>query len=133
LKSFRGKQLKVGISKKAFDSILFYALNIHPREAILLLRGSVGRGYITVKEVLIPPLATHGRGFSIIPLAHLPIDFSIVGTVHSHPSGVLNPSVEDLNNIYGWILMIVAHPYKGLEDVAVYSKDGSKLQLTIVG
>jgi len=28
--------------------------------------------------------------------------------------------------------MIVAHPYMGLENVAVYSKDGDKLQLTII-
>ncbi|MEM2850044.1 MAG: Mov34/MPN/PAD-1 family protein [Candidatus Bathyarchaeia archaeon] len=125
--------MKVKMLREAFDSILTYALTLHPREAILLLRGKVEKESITIREVLIPPLASHGRGFSIIPLAYLPIDFSIVGTVHSHPSGVLNPSVEDLNNTYGWIMMIVAHPYRGLEDVAVYSKDGSRLQLTIVG
>lgn len=124
--------MKVEILKEAFDSILTYAHMLHPREAILLLRGKVERKSIIVKEVLVPPLATYGRGFSIIPLAYLPIDFSIVGTVHSHPSGVLNPSVEDLNNAYGWIIMIVAHPYRGLEDATVYSKNGDKLQLTII-
>jgi len=123
---------KVEISRRVFDSILTYAHMIHPREAILLLRGRVERKYVIVKEVLIPPLATYGRSFSIIPLTYLPIDFSIVGTVHSHPSGALSPSVEDLNNAYGWIIMIVAHPYMGLENVAVYSKDGDKLQLTII-
>lgn len=124
--------MKVRISREALDSILTHALSIHPREAVLLLRGEAKKEYITVREVLIPPLATYGRGFSIIPLVYLPIDFSIVGTVHSHPSGDLKPSIEDLNNIYGLILMIVAHPYRGLENVAIYSKSGDRIEHTIV-
>ena len=37
----------------------------------------------------------------------LPIDFSIIGTVHSHPSGVLKPSIADLNHGYGKIMLIM--------------------------
>ncbi|TRO48676.1 hypothetical protein E2P47_02590 [Candidatus Bathyarchaeota archaeon] len=61
----------------------------------------------------------------------LPMDFSVVGTVHSHPSGNINPSNLDLNHFFGRILMIVGFPFFGKEDVAVYDSNGEKLQLRI--
>lgn len=123
--------MRVEVSREVLDSIITYALTLHPREGVLLLRGRVERGVIKVEDLLIPPFATRGRGFSAIPLFYLPIDFSIVGTVHSHPSGNLNPSAEDLNNAYGRIVMIIAYPYRGLENLAAYSKDGKRLPVSL--
>jgi proteasome lid subunit RPN8/RPN11 len=62
----------------------------------------------------------------------LPMDFSIIGTVHSHPSGNLTPSVGDLNHFFGIVLMIVSFPYANEQNVAVYNRNGEKviLQLT---
>jgi proteasome lid subunit RPN8/RPN11 len=77
-----------------------------------------------INEVVIPPLSTHANGFSSFPLNLLPIDFSIIGTAHSHPSGVLKPSIKDLNNFYGRIMVITSYPYDSEKDLAIFAKDG---------
>ena len=88
------------IERAVVDSILSYAQMLHPREAVLLLNGKVDKNRILINYTQIPPLATHGKTFSTFPLYTLPIDFSIVGVAHSHPSGSLHPSVTDLNKFY---------------------------------
>jgi proteasome lid subunit RPN8/RPN11 len=61
----------------------------------------------------------------------LPMDFSIIGTVHSHPSGSLIPSPVDLNNSMGRVIVIVGFPYDGEENVAAYNRDGKRLMLQV--
>jgi len=78
----------VEIKREVVDSILTHAHVCHPREGILLLKGRKRKKAITVEEVLLPPFAVHGSGFSSFPLRMLPTDFSIIGTAHSHPSGI---------------------------------------------
>jgi proteasome lid subunit RPN8/RPN11 len=118
-------------NRKLLKAILEGARRLHPRETVFLLRGRSKGEIIEVSELLVPPLATRGLGFANIPLHMLPIDFSIVGAAHSHPSGNLAPSTIDLNNSFGKILMIVAPPYKNEENVAVYNRQGKRLTLKI--
>jgi proteasome lid subunit RPN8/RPN11 len=120
------------ISRSVIDSILTYGKIQYPREGILLLRGKMGKSQIYVNEVVVPPLATHGRGFSNFPLHMLPMDLSVMGTAHSHPSGVLRPSVGDLNNFYGRLMVITAYPYDSEEQIAVYDKEGNAVEYEIV-
>ena len=75
----------VRFEKSVVDSILSHALSMYPREAILLLRGKKDKHGIVVDEVLLPPLATHGTGFSGFPTYMLPMDLRVVGVSHSHP------------------------------------------------
>ena len=126
-----GLDVVVSISRGALVSILENARLLHPREGILLLRGKVGKDGIVVSEVLVPPLATYGKGFASFPMHMMPIEFSIVGSAHSHPSGSLTPSVDDLNRSFGRIIMIVAFPYLGEESVAVYDREGKRLMLKV--
>ncbi len=114
------------------DSILSYAQMLHPREAILLLKGKVDKHRIVVNDTRIPPLATHGNTFSTFPLHTLPIDFSIVGVVHSHPSGALRPSVTDLNKVYGRIMFITAYPYQSEKNIAIFDREGKTLKYEVV-
>ncbi|MEM0008351.1 MAG: Mov34/MPN/PAD-1 family protein [Candidatus Bathyarchaeia archaeon] len=123
----------VSISQKLLEAILSHAKMLHPRETIFLLRGKRHENLIEICELVVPPLATYGRGFANIPTHMLPIDFSIIGTVHSHPSGNLVPSPVDLNNFWGSILMIVAFPYQNGKCVVIYNHKGEKLTLKIVG
>jgi len=121
------------IEQIVIDSILSYAQHFHPREGILLLRGKADKHKILIDDVLIPPLATHGYSFSNFPLHMLPTDFSIMGTAHSHPSGVLTPSVGDLNNFYGRIMVIAAYPYQSEQNVAVFNREGTPIKYEIIG
>jgi len=121
----------VSISREALGVILENAKVLHPREAILLLRGKVGKEAILISEVLVPPMARYGKGFASFPMHMMPIDFSIIGTAHSHPSGNLTPSIEDLNRSLGRIIMIVAFPYLGEGNVAVYNRVGERQVLRV--
>ena len=106
--------MKVAVPGELLDSVLSFAKMQHPREAILLLRGRVSKDMITLEEHLFPPFASSGRGFAQFRPHMLPIDFSIVGTLHSHPSG--SPR---------------ASPTR--DRVAVYDKRGERVPLEITG
>jgi len=123
---------KVYFKQEVIDSLLTYSRNIHPREGILLLRGKVDKDKIIVTDLVIPPLALHGEGFSSFPLNMIPIDFSILGVAHSHPSGFLKPSLEDLSHSYGKMMVILIYPYSSREDVGVFDKDGNRVIYTII-
>ena len=109
------------------DSILSHAIDTYPREAILLLRGKKAGNELLIDEVVVPPLATHGVGFSGFPSLMLPLDLRVVGVSHSHPSGQREPSDHDLNHFYGRIMVIVAYPFQSYSDISVYDKDGTRL------
>ncbi len=111
--------------------IVEYARQLYPKEAIGLLRGKKKKEVITLTELILPPLATYGHGFSGFGLHMLPMDFSLVGTMHSHPSGSLTPSSADVNHFFGRILMIVGYPYANRTNAIAYDKDGKKLLLEI--
>jgi proteasome lid subunit RPN8/RPN11 len=59
------------------------------------------------------------------------MDFSVVGTVHSHPSGNINPSHVDLNHFFGRILMIVGFPFSSAQKVAVYDSKGARVPFQV--
>jgi proteasome lid subunit RPN8/RPN11 len=117
----------VRFEKCVVDSILSHALDTYPREAILLLRGKKERDEILIDEIVVPPLATHGLGFSTFSSYMLPMDMRVMGVSHSHPSGNPKPSVQDLNHFYGRIMVIAAYPFQSYSDIAVYDKDGNRL------
>lgn len=121
----------VHVEREILNAILTNAAAVHPREMILLLRGKLSKNQFTVTDLIVPPLATHGKGFSGFHPHMLPMDFSLIGTVHSHPSGVAKPSLQDLHHAYGRIIMIVAFPYKNEENVVVYNHSGEKLTLNV--
>jgi len=126
------KTSTVSLSAELLDAIFEGARRLYPKETILLLRGKKTKDTIRVEELVVPPLATYGHGFANIPLHMLPMDFSIVGTVHSHPSGSLTPSDVDFNHFFGRILMIVGVPFADERNVAVYNSHGERLHLEIV-
>jgi proteasome lid subunit RPN8/RPN11 len=128
-----GNLLKVSMNQELFQAILEGAKRLYPKEVILLLRGKKRKDVIEITDLLVPPLAQYGHGFSGIRLHMMPMDFSIVGTVHSHPSGNLMPSSADLNHFIGRIFMITAFPFASEKDIVAYDRDGEKLTLQIEG
>jgi proteasome lid subunit RPN8/RPN11 len=126
-----GNNLTVSISAELLESIFEGAKRLFPKETFLLLRGKKSKNEIHVSELVVPPLATYGYGFANLPFHMLPMDFSVVGTVHSHPSGNIHPSNVDLNHFFGRVLMIVGSPFASAQNVAVYDSHGERLQLQI--
>ena len=126
------KGITVSIREDLFDAVLEGARRLYPKEVILLLRGRKAKNTVVVSDLVVPPLATYGHGFANMRSHMLPIDFSIVGTVHSHPSGNPMPSPTDLNHQLGTILMIVAYPYRDEGNLAAYNRAGERLAVEII-
>jgi proteasome lid subunit RPN8/RPN11 len=98
-----------GIRRKALRMILAASKDTYPKEFAAILRAEEG----VIEELLLLPGTVSGDVHAIFQLHMLPIDFSVVGTIHSHPSGSYNPSDADrqLFSHFGRVHIIVGHPY----------------------
>ena len=123
--------LTVTMTAELLDSIFEGARRLYPKETFLLLRGRKHKNEIRVTDLVVPPLAVYGYGFANLPFHMLPMDFSMVGTVHSHPSGNINPSHVDINHFFGRILMIVGYPFMDARNVAVYDSKGERVTFQV--
>ena len=119
------------IRKDVVDSILTYSRSAYPREGILLLRGRSKKGVVEIESLVIPPMATHGEGFSSFNLWMLPIDLSFVGVAHSHPSGHAVPSHQDLLHAMGRVMVIAGYPYQDKDCLKVYDVHGKPVDFEV--
>jgi proteasome lid subunit RPN8/RPN11 len=122
--------MEIVVERGLLEEMLSFARERHPKEAILLLRGKVAKDVITLTDYLFPPYATTDSVSASYPIHMLPIDFSIVGTLHSHPSGSLNLSAQDINHMYGRVSLLTAFPYR-MGDVAAYNKQAERLVIRV--
>lgn len=125
-KSSNVKLMEVVFSKEMLEGLFCLAKENHPREILLLLRGKISGRSAYIDELIYPLNTTFGFGFSGFQPYTLPLDPSIIGSVHSHPSGSLRPSVQDLHNFFGVVMVILAYPYN-LASTAAYDKSGRAL------
>lgn len=123
---------KVRMPREVAGLLLEMARNVHPNEVIALIHGKVLKDEAIVEEVSLPPQSVYGEDFSSFNPYALPIDHSILGIAHSHPSGIGRPSLEDLHNFMGVCMVIVTAPYRDESDIHVVNADGKKLFLEIV-
>lgn len=87
----------------------------------------------TITEVILVPGTLGGDKHAILPLGYLPVDFSIVGTVHSHPGPYAIPSDADkqLFKNFGHTHIIIAEPYTH-DTWLAYDHDSRSIELEIV-
>ena len=123
--------LNVHIPSNILDAVYAGAKELYPRESFLLLRGKKSKGVISVTDLVLAPFAAHEEGAVHFNPYMFAGDFSIVGTVHSHPSGNISPSDTDLNYFFGRILMIVGYPYQGKGCIAAYDSNGDKVLIEV--
>ena len=121
----------VHIPSNILDAIYAGAKELYPRESFLLLRGKKSKGVIIITDLVLAPFAVHGEGFAHFNPYMFAGDYSLVGTVHSHPSGNISPSDTDLNYFFGRILMIVGYPYEGKGCVVAYDSNGDKVPIEV--
>ncbi|MEM2924195.1 MAG: Mov34/MPN/PAD-1 family protein [Methanocellales archaeon] len=103
------KEVK-GIARDTLKFILAVSRDSHPREFAGLLR--VEKDVIT--EVLILPGTESSNISAILRLDMMPLDTSVIGTVHSHCSSNLKPSKADLELFAkcGRYHIITCYPYR---------------------
>ena len=101
----------------------------HPREFGATLRAEGD----TVTEVILVPGMLGGDRHAILPLNALPIDLTIVGTVHSHPTPNATPSDADLQLFrhFGHTHIICGYPYND-RTWRAYDQAGRAIELAVV-
>jgi proteasome lid subunit RPN8/RPN11 len=121
----------VQIPSNILDAIYAGAKELYPRESFLMLRGRKSKGVINITDLVLAPFAVHGKGFAHFNPYMFTGDYSLVGTVHSHPSGNILPSDTDLNYFFGRVLMIVGYPFEGKGCIAAYDSEGEQILIEI--
>jgi len=117
------------IKKKALQMILESAKSSYPNEFGALLRAEEGE----ISELILLPGTISGNSQAIFQLYMRPIDFSIVGSAHSHPSGNYRPSEADLDFFRrtGSVHVIVGYPYT-MRTWAAYNVLGERIELEVL-
>lgn len=118
------------ITRAALDNALASARSAYPNEFGGVLRAEPPG---VISELLLVPGGTAGRRHANFHLWMLPADLSVVGSVHSHPSGALHPSDADLMLFRSWGLrhLILGAPY-GPGAWRAYDGNGRETHLEVV-
>jgi proteasome lid subunit RPN8/RPN11 len=118
-----------GIELEVLEMINASARESYPNEFLATLRAE--KGIIT--EILLLPGTLSGETSGIFYLNMLPIDLSVVGTVHSHPSRSNRPSRADLDLFgrFGSTHIITCLPYD-TKSWRAYNYDGRPVELEVI-
>lgn len=117
------------IRQRTLRLILEVSLDSYPKEFGAFLRAEKE----VIYEIAILPGTVQGDHHTLFTLYNKPIDFSMVGTAHSHPSGVTLPSDADRNMFSntGPIHIIVGYPY-GLTNFTAYNRSGKEVEINVI-
>jgi proteasome lid subunit RPN8/RPN11 len=109
--------------------ILEASRSSYPNEFAAILRAEDR----VITELLLLPGTLSGESSALFRLHMLPIDFSVVGTAHSHPSGSFWPSGADLTLFqrFGFVHIIAARPYN-MRSWAAWDFYGDRWELEII-
>jgi proteasome lid subunit RPN8/RPN11 len=117
------------ITSKVLELMFAAARDTHPNEFACALRAEEG----VVTEILLVPGTISGGSSAILRLHMLPIDLSVVGSAHSHPSPNAIPSEADLSLFarFGPLHIIIGYPYD-MDSWKAYYRDGTEIDLDVV-
>ena len=121
----------VTFTKEAQEGSLSYCKMNHPDEMILILKGKSKKGDMLIDGLGIPPFSETGPIFAGFPSSFLPLDLSYIGSARSHPQGPSEPSLEDLNNFFGLVSIIVKSPYNK-EDIFAWDSSGNSIPISVL-
>lgn len=121
--------MEIQIEDETLEFLLHACRSTHPDEFAGFLREQKG----VITEILLVPGTIFGKTGSIVNYWNLPIDSSVKGTAHSHPSSNVTPSPSDLRffSSFGKYHAIVGFPYTK-QSIQFYARDGSKLSHKVV-
>ena len=130
---FKTNKIKrsVTLTKETQEGILSYCKMNHPDEMVLILKGKSKKGTMLIEGLVIPPFSETGPTFAGFPSSFLPLDLSYIGMAHSHPEGSAEPSLEDLNNFFGLVSIIVKSPYNN-EDITAWDSSGNTIPISVL-
>jgi len=117
------------IKRDVLELIMAAARDNYPNEWSGQLRARNG----IIHEITMLPGTMVGRDSALVNLWMMPIDYTVVGSVHSHPSGNFHPSGADREFFqkFGSIHIIAGRPYN-LSSWQAYDHNGEPVELRMV-
>lgn len=137
---FSQRQL-AGIAAEALTFAREAAEDTHPNEFMGLLRveratrldrTDLAPDALVITDVIIVPATKSSPVEARLRSDLVPNDGRTVGSIHSHPSGVLRPSAADLSSFgRGFVHIILGAPY-GQDDWQAFDRDGDAMDLPVL-
>ncbi len=128
----------LGIAGETLAFVLNASRESHPNEYMGYLRATdasslgLDRDGRVITDVLVIPGTETDRSSATVKTTMQPNTTGSVGSVHSHPSGVLRPSDADLDTFgRGNVHIIVGAPYEWT-DWQAFDSQGEKQQLDVL-
>ena len=137
MRLFRSNDV-LGIAGETLQFALDASADTHPNEYMGLLRGTpaaeldLDASGTVITDVLVIPGTTSNSVSATVRTSMIPNDSRTVGSVHSHPNGVLRPSDADLATFgNGDAHIIIGAPY-GPDDWRTFDRDGEPRDLDVL-
>lgn len=134
---FRSSEI-IGIAKETLDFVRDAAADTHPNEYMGLLRGEpatelgLNSTGLVITEILVIPGTSSNSTSATMKSSMIPNDLRSLGSVHSHPSGVLQPSDTDRKTFgKGNVHIILGAPY-GPDDWQAFDKNANPRDLRVI-
>ncbi len=128
----------IGIAAETLAFALDAAADSHPNEYMGLLRGEktskfeLDESGIVITDILFIPGTTSNSESATLKSNMVPTGVRTVGSIHSHPNGVLRPSDTDLETFgSGKVHIILGAPYE--EDCwQAFNRSGEPRDLSVL-
>lgn len=134
---FRSGEI-IGIAADTLEFALLASEDAHPDEYMGLLRGEDARNLgldrdgTVVTDVLVIPGTESNSVSATVKTSQIPNDVRGMGSIHSHPNGVLQPSDADLRTFgRGSVHIIIGAPYDR-ECWRAFDKRGQPRELDVL-
>lgn len=138
---FRSRHV-AGIARDTLEFALSSAEDTHPNEYMGFMRGTPAREFdlgeevhpddYVVTDVLVIPGTSSNEVSATVDSNMIPNDMRTVGSIHSHPNGVLRPSDEDLATFTsGSVHVIMGAPYRS-RDWESFDERGDRKDLPVL-
>lgn len=137
MRLFRSSEL-LGIARETMEFVLEACRETHPDEYMGFLRADdarklgLDRSGQVITDVLVIPGTESNPVSATVKSSMKPNDLRSVGSVHSHPNGVLRPSDADLATFgQGEVHVIVGAPY-GWGNWKAFDNQGEQTHLDVL-
>ena len=137
MRLFRSGEI-LGIAEETLQFVVETSAESHPNEFMGLLRGEdarelgLARDGTVITDVLVIPGTRSNEESATVRRDLVPTDTRSLGSVHSHPNGVLRPSDADRAAFgSGKVHIIVGAPY-GMDDWRTFDRDGEPIDLDVI-
>ncbi len=134
---FRSSEV-LGIAEETLEFAIESSEATHPNEYMGFLRGTeaselgLERDGLVITDILVMPGTEANSVSATVKTSTIPNDVKALGSVHSHPNGVLRPSPADLESFgRGSVHIIIGAPYR-YRDWKAFDSSGQPQTLNVI-